>query len=134
MAMWYRCMQDKQLRGRSMDNNKVLKKIVIACNLQHSHVKEIFKQGGHPFSTSEAGSFLVSEKNKNFNTLSDERLSDFLDALIRYSRGEKGDSHNVPMVIKLMMIAMSEKKNMDGIEEIIEFASDLMGDMLEGDQ
>jgi len=101
-----------------MTNNSILKKISIANNLKHFEIKEIFKQGGIEFSSSQIKAFMAGGKNKNYEQLSDEHLEVFLNGLIIYSRGSVDEPNLLPRTIENSIIGLIESGNTDAIKEI----------------
>ncbi|MDX8395519.1 MAG: DUF1456 family protein [Mariprofundaceae bacterium] len=113
-----------------MVNNSILKKIIIANNLKHFEIKEIFELGGFEFSSSQVKAFMAGPKNKNYEKLSDEAFEGFLNGFVIYSRGPVDDPTLLPRTIESFIIGLIEAGNAGAIEEIrclIEDAKDNMG-------
>ncbi len=109
-----------------MENNKILKKIVIAMNLRHEDVREVFHLGGLELSISQTGAFLVSPSNKNFQSLSLEKLESFLNGMIIYSRGPKNAPNIIPMALANLVYWLGENGQIDALEALNELLSDVV--------
>jgi hypothetical protein len=112
-----------------MTNNAILKKIIIANNLKHFELKEIFELGGAEFSSSQIKAFMAGSKNKNYEQISDEFFEAFLNGFIIFSRGPVDEPTLLPRTIESFIIGLIESGNTGAIEEIrclIEDASDAM--------
>ncbi len=101
-----------------MVNNTILKKIIIANQLKHFELKEIFTLGGADFSSSQIKAFMAGIKNKNYEKLSDEHLEAFLNGFIMFSRGTVDAPHALPRTVESAIIGLIEAENTDAIEEI----------------
>ncbi|MDQ6998886.1 MAG: DUF1456 family protein [Mariprofundus sp.] len=110
-----------------MKNNVILKKIIIANNLKHFELKEIFELGGFTFSSSQIKAFMAGSQNKNHEKVNDEQFEAFLNGFILYSRGPVDEPTLLPRTIENFIIGLVESENTGAIEEIrclIEDASD----------
>jgi len=110
-----------------MTNNAILKKIIIANNLKHFELKEIFELGDCNFSSSQVKAFMAGSKNKNYELISDEHFEAFLNGFIVYSRGPVDEPALLPRTIESFIIGLIESENFAAIEEVrclIEDASD----------
>ena len=110
-----------------MTNNVILKKIIIANNLKHFELKEIFELGGFQFSSSQVKAFMAGSQNKNHEKVNDEQFEGFLNGFILYSRGPVDEPTLLPRTIENFIIGLVETENTGAIEEIrclIEDASD----------
>jgi len=101
-----------------MTNNNILKKIVIANNLKHFEIKEIFGLGSFAVSSSQVKAWMAGSQNKNYDKLSDEHFEGFLNGFIIYSRGPVDDPTLLPRTIENFIIGLIESGNHDAIEEI----------------
>ncbi|MDQ6969696.1 MAG: DUF1456 family protein [Mariprofundus sp.] len=112
-----------------MTNNAILKKIIIANNLKHFELKEIFELGGSNFSSSQVKAFMAGSKNKNYEQISDASFEAFLNGFIVFSRGPVEEPTLLPRTIESFIIGLIESGNTGAIEEIrclIEDAADEM--------
>lgn len=100
-----------------MDNNRILKKIIIANNLKHFEVQEVFALGGLECSSSRIKGFLAGSKNKNHERLTDEQLELFLNGLIVYARGPLDEPDMLPRGVENYLIGLVESGNHAAIEE-----------------
>ena len=110
-----------------MTNNAILKKIIIANNLKHFELKEIFELGSCNFSSSQVKAFMAGSQNKNYEQVSDEHFEAFLNGFIIFSRGPVDEPALLPRTIESFIIGLIESGNTGAIEEIrclIEDASD----------
>jgi len=110
-----------------MTNNAILKKIIIAINLKHFELKEIFELGGCTFSSSQVKAFMAGSQNKNHEKVNDEQFEAFLNGFILYSRGPVDEPTLLPRTIENFIIGLIETGNSGAIEEIrclIEDATD----------
>jgi hypothetical protein len=101
-----------------MDNNRILKKIVIANNLRHFEVQEVFALGGLQCSSSRIKGFLAGSRHKNHERLSDEVLEQFLNGLIIYARGDLDEPEMLPRAIENYLIGLIESGNRAALDEI----------------
>jgi uncharacterized protein YehS (DUF1456 family) len=101
-----------------MDNNRILKKIIIANNLKHFEVQEVFALGGLECSSSRIKSYLAGGKNKNHERLTDEQLEQFLNGLIIYARGPLDEPDMLPRGVENYLIGLVESGNLAAIEEV----------------
>lgn len=101
-----------------MDNNRILKKIIIANNLRHFEVQEVFALGGLECSSSRIKGFLAGGKNKNHERLTDEQLEQFLNGLIIYARGPLDEPDMLPRGVENYLIGLVESGNRAAIEEV----------------
>ena len=101
-----------------MDNNRILKKIIIANNLKHFEVQEVFALGGLECSSSRIKSYLAGSKNKNHERLTDEQLEQFLNGLIVYARGPLDEPDMLPRGVENYLIGLVESGNRAAIEEV----------------
>lgn len=108
-----------------MDNNRILKKIIIANNLKHFEVQEVFSLGGLKCSSSQIKSFMAGARHKNHEHLSDEQLENFLNGLIVYTRGSLDEPDQLPRGIENYLISQIESGNKATLEEIDTLLSDL---------
>jgi uncharacterized protein YehS (DUF1456 family) len=101
-----------------MDNNRILKKIIIANNLRHFEVQEVFALGGLQCSSSRIKGFLAGSRHKNHERLSDEVLEQFLNGLIIYARGQLDEPEMLPRAIENYLIGLVESGNHAALDEI----------------
>lgn len=101
-----------------MDNNRILKKIIIANGLRHFEVQEVFALGGLKCSSSRIKGFLAGSRNKNHERLGDEALEQFLNGLIIYARGALDEPELLPRGIENYLLVLIESGNNAAIEEI----------------
>ncbi len=101
-----------------MKNNSVFKKIMIANGLKQFEVKDIFKMGGKPLSSSAIKALSAGAKNKNYIKMSDEELEAFLNGLIVYWRGDLDESALVPRGIENFVIQLMKANNADALAEL----------------
>jgi len=101
-----------------MDNNAVLKKIMIAQNIKQFDCKDVFELGGLPVSSSQIKAFTAGTSNKNFVALSDEQLEQFFTGLIIHNRGEKDDPTVIPRAIESYVLGLMKAGLSDTLEEL----------------
>ena len=101
-----------------MDNNRILKKIVIANNLKHFEVQEVFALGGLECSSSRIKALLAGRGNKNHESLDDEQLEQFLNGLIVYARGPLDEPDMLPRGVENYLIGLVESGNRTALEEV----------------
>jgi len=101
-----------------MDNNRILKKIIIANGLRHFEVQEVFALGGLQCSSSRIKGFLAGSRHKNHERLSDEVLEQFLNGLIIYARGQLDEPEMLPRAIENHLIGLIESGNHAALDEI----------------
>jgi len=101
-----------------MTNNNILKKIIIANNLKHFEIKEIFELAGFALSSSQVKAYMAGSQNKNHEKISDEHFEGFLNGFIMYSRGPVDDAFLLPRTIENHIISLVEAGNTDAINEI----------------
>lgn len=102
----------------NMVNNTILKKIIIANQLKHFELKEIFALGGVDLSSSQIKAVMAGAKHKNYEKLSDEHLEAFLNGFILFSRGTVDAPHALPRTIESFIIGLIEADNTAAIDEI----------------
>jgi len=101
-----------------MNNNSILKKIMIGQSLKHFESKEIFELGGLKLSSSQIKAFMAGSQNKNYEKLSDEQLEGFLNGLIIFSRGERENPEMVPRAIESYILGLMQAGHSDTLDEI----------------
>jgi uncharacterized protein YehS (DUF1456 family) len=101
-----------------MDFNRIFKKIIIANNLKHFEVQEVFALGGLECSSSRIKGFLAGSKNKNHERLTDEQLEQFLNGLIVYARGPLDEPDMLPRGVENYLIGLVESGNRTALEEV----------------
>ncbi|MDX8412667.1 MAG: DUF1456 family protein [Mariprofundales bacterium] len=101
-----------------MTNNNILKKVIIANNLKHFEIKEIFEHGGFSVSSSQIKAWMAGSQNKNYDKLADEQFEGFLNGFIIYSRGPVDNPTLLPRTIENFIIGLVESGNHDAIEEL----------------
>jgi Protein of unknown function (DUF1456) len=101
-----------------MDNNRILKKIIIANGLRHFEVQEVFALGGLKCSSSRIKAFLAGSRHKNHERLGDEQLEQFLNGLIIYARGALDDPEMLPRSVENYLLGLIESGNHGALEEI----------------
>ncbi|HXH64212.1 MAG TPA: DUF1456 family protein [Mariprofundaceae bacterium] len=101
-----------------MDNNRILKKIIIANNLRHFEVQEVFALGGLECSSSRIKGFLAGSRHKNHERLDDEALEQFLNGLIVYARGALDEPEMLPRGVENYLLGLIESGNDAALEEI----------------
>jgi Protein of unknown function (DUF1456) len=101
-----------------MDNNRILKKIIIANGLRHFEVQEVFALGGLICSSSRIKGFLAGSRNKNHERLGDEQLEQFLNGLIIYARGALDEPEMLPRGVENYLLGLIESGNKAVLEEI----------------
>ena len=77
-----------------MTNNDIMKKLRVALYLRDTDIIEILKLVNFPVSKSELAAIFRNEDHPNYVPCGDQLLRNFLNGLIIYKRGPKGD--NVP--------------------------------------
>ena len=113
-----------------MTNNAILKKLSIALNLRHEAILSVFQQSDSSMNLSQVKGYMVSPSHKNYLELGDEKLEAFLNNLIDFSRGEKGNQQ-LPVLYRHLIISLADKGRLDALEELIECASDAMAAAME---
>ena len=101
-----------------MDNNRIFKKIIIANNLRHFEVQEVFALGGLACSSSRIKGFMAGSGNKNHERLSDAQLEQFLNGLIAYNRGALDEPEMLPRGIENYLLGLIESGNSAALAEI----------------
>ena len=101
-----------------MDNNRILKKIIIANNLKHFEVQEVFALGGLDCSSSRIKGFMAGRSHKNHERLGDAELEQFLNGLIVYTRGPLEEPDMLPRGVENYLIGLVESGNRAAIEEV----------------
>ncbi len=101
-----------------MDNNRIFKKIIIANNLRHFEVQEVFALGGLACSSSRIKSFMAGSGNKNHEQLGDAQLEQFLNGLIAYNRGALDEPEMLPRGIENYLLGLIESSNSAALAEI----------------
>jgi len=101
-----------------MNNNAILKKVMISHCMRHEDVEEAFALAGAEVGGSDLRGFLAGSSNKNFIPLSDALLEKFLDGVVFYARGPKEEPHLLPRGIENYIIAQIEAGNDAVLDEI----------------
>ena len=120
-----------------MNNNRILKKIVIANNLKHFEVQEVFELGQLHCSSSLIKGFLAGSSNKNHEPLNDEQLEQFLNGLIIYARGPVEEPDVLPRSIENYILGLIDSGNrdlMDEIEALVNDARDALAEKEAGEE
>jgi len=115
-----------------MNNNSILKKIMISQSLKHFESKEIFEMGGLKLSSSQIKAFMAGSQNKNYEKLSDEQLEAFLNGLIIFSRGERENPEMVPRAIENYILGLMQAGHRDTLEEISCLIEDAKDGIVQG--
>ena len=103
-----------------MTNNEILKKITIAHNLRRKDVLEVFEMAGLMYGYNQVGNFLLKPDNRRFVELEDEDLTQFLDALIVYSRGSLEQPQVPARSILNYILNLAERDEEEALDSIIE--------------
>ena len=114
-----------------MNNNNILKKIMISQNLKHFESKEIFEMGGLKLSSSQIKAFMAGSQNKNFEKISDEQLEAFLNGLIVFSRGERENPNIIPRAIETYILGLMQTGHNDTLDEISYLIEDAKGGIVQ---
>ena len=109
-----------------MNNNDILKKIMIANNLKHFEGNEVFALGGCELSSSQIKAFMAGSKNKNYVELNDEKLEQFLNGFIIYARGSLDEPDLIPRGIENYVLNLMKNGNADALEELGCLVNDAM--------
>ena len=117
-----------------MNNNNILKKIMIANNIKHFEAKEIFALAGCELSSSQIKAFMAGSENKNYIKLSDEQLEQFLNGFITYSRGSLEEPDLIPRGIENYVLELLKNGNTVAIEELSCLVNDAMDGLSENTQ
>lgn len=117
-----------------MNNNNILKKIIIANNLKHFEAIEIFALGECELSSSQAKAFMAGSQNKNYVKLSDEQLEQFLNGFIVYSRGSLDEPDLIPRSIENYVLGLMKNGNAVALEELACLVNDAMDGLSESKQ
>jgi hypothetical protein len=117
-----------------MNNNNILKKIMIANNLKHFEAKEVFALGGCELSSSQIKAFMAGPQNKNYVELNDEQLEQFLSGFIIYSRGSLDEPDLIPRGIENYVLDLLKNDNATALEELGCLVNDAMDGLNESDQ
>lgn len=117
-----------------MNNNNILKKIMIANNLKHFEAREIFTLGGCELSSSRIRAFMAGLKNKNYVELNDEQMEQFLNGFIIYSRGSLDEPDLIPRGIENYVLGLMKNANADALEELGCLINDAMDGLSENNQ
>ena len=115
-----------------MSNNDLLKKISISHNLKRSDVQEIFEMSNYDLSVSQISALFASEKNKNYEALSDSMLFAFLNSLIRYSRGSQDEPNIPPRSVLNSVLGLAEKEDLASLMVLQGFINDAITSVEEG--
>jgi len=115
-----------------MNNNTILKKVMISQSLKHFESKEIFEMGGLKLSSSQIKAFMAGSQNKNFEKLSDEQLEVFLNGLIIFSRGERENPDMVPRAIEGYILGLMQAGHSDTLDEISCLIEDAKDGIVQG--
>ena len=115
-----------------LSNNDLLKKISISHNLKRSDVQEIFEMSNYDLSTSQVSALFASEKNKNYEKLSDSMLFAFLNSLIKYSRGTEDEPNIPPRSILNSILFLGEKQDIASLTVLQGFINDAIQSVEEG--
>jgi len=115
-----------------MNNNSILKKIIISQNLKHFESKEIFELGGLKLSSSQIKAFMAGSQNKNYEKLSDEQLEAFLNGLIIFSRGERDNADMIPRAIESYILGLMQAGQSDILEELLCLIEDAKDGIVQG--
>lgn len=117
-----------------MNNNNILKKIMIANNIKHFEAKEIFALAGCNMSSSQIKAFMAGSENKNYVKLNDEQLEQFLNGLIIYSRGSLEEPDLIPRSIENHVLELLKSGNAVALEELGCLVNDAMDGLSENTQ
>jgi len=117
-----------------MNNNHILKKIMIANNIKHFEAKEIFALAGCEVSSSQVKAFMAGSKNKNYIELSDEQLEQFLNGYILYARGSLEEPDLIPRAIENHVLDLLKNGNAVALEELGCLVNDAMDGLSENAQ
>jgi hypothetical protein len=109
-----------------MNNNNILKKIMIANNIKHFEAKEIFALAECDVSSSQVKAFMAGSKNKNYVEMNDEQLETFLNGYILYSRGSLEEPDLVPRAIENYVLDLLKNGKTDALEELGCLVNDAM--------
>ena len=115
-----------------MNNNLILKKVIISHNLKHFESKEVFELGGLKLSSSQIKAFMAGAQNKNFEAISDEQLEAFLNGLIIYTRGERDNPEVVPRAIEAYVLGLMQAGQSDALEELSCLIEDAKDGIMQG--
>jgi len=115
-----------------MNNNAILKKIIISQSLKHFESKEIFEMGGLKLSSSQIKAFMAGSQNKNFEKLSAEQLEAFLNGLIIFSRGERENPDMVPRAIEGYILGLMQAGHSDTLDELTCLIDDAKDGIVQG--
>jgi len=115
-----------------MNNNAILKKIIISQSLKHFESKEIFELGGLKLSSSQIKAFMAGSQNKNFEKLSAEQLEAFLNGLIIFSRGERENPDMVPRAIETYILGLMQAGHSDTLDELSCLIEDAKDGIVQG--
>jgi len=115
-----------------MNNNTVLKKVIISQSLKHFESKEIFEAGGLTLSSSQIKAFMAGSQNKNYEKLSDEQLEAFMNGLIIFSRGERETPEIVPRAIENYILGLMQAGHRDTLEELSSLIEDAKDGLVQG--
>lgn len=103
-----------------MTNNEILKKVTIAHNLRRKDVLEVFEMAGLMYGYNQVGNFLLKPDNRRFVKLEDADLTQFLDALIIYSRGSLEQPQIPARSILNYILNLAERDEEEALDNIIE--------------
>jgi len=115
-----------------MNNNTILKKVMISQTLKHFESKEVFEMGGLKLSSSQIKAFMAGSQNKNYEPLSDEQLEAFLNGLIIFSRGERENPDMVPRVIENYILGLMQAGHSDTLDELSSLIKDAKDGIVQG--
>ncbi|MDR1894856.1 MAG: DUF1456 family protein [Spirochaetales bacterium] len=78
--------------GAALNNNRILKKIRIALELQEEDMLKIFETGGFPLSRGELSALFRKESHKNYKPAQDQILKKFLNGLTKECRNQSPEA------------------------------------------
>lgn len=107
-----------------MNNNRILKKLVIANSLKQFEVQEVFALGGQQCNGSRVKAWLAGSGNKNHEALGDAELEQFLNGLIVYLRGSLEDPDVLPRSVENYILSLVDAGNIGLLEEIEALVAD----------
>ncbi len=117
-----------------MNNNSILKKVMIANSLKHFEAREIFALAGCELSSSQIKAFMAGSKNKNYVELNDEQLEQFFNGFILYSRGSLDEPDLIPRGVENYVLDLMKNNNVNALEELSCLVNDAMDGLSESDQ
>ncbi len=117
-----------------MNNNSILKKIMIANSLKHFEAREIFSLAGCNFSSSQIKAFMAGSKNKNYVELNDEQLEQFFNGFILYSRGSLDEPDLIPRGVENYVLDLMKNNNAGALEELGCLINDAMDGLNNSEQ